>query len=415
MQNLHIDGLKLTVPYLYKPHNRHCYHYRRTVPKDLQAHYPQKVLLKSLATANKARAALACLSLNTQLEEEFARLRAGLDKISSMASFQAATQDNYRSAEQALALKTLQQHFRPPASDYPALYASVRHKTTDRKFISKSNAALAFLLKVLPDKPPANYSRAEVNALVTHHLNQQQLSPTSIDRHLRTLRAMFNAVSLEHDLIHDRDHVFINLKFPQLETQDETDRKEFTQQQQDILRKAFLKARPKSPAMLMLGVLLDTGLRMNEACGLRWEDIGLDGQYPYASIHKHPFRRLKTKHSRRHIPLVGTALDAMKLLKSQSGGSEWVFMDYIDENNQTTRNDAASRAVNQLLRDILGPAAPTSYGFRHAITTRLRNNGCPKEIMEQLGGWTKSISSRYGSAALFEKQRYFLGQEMTHG
>ena len=38
MQNLHIDGLKLTVPYLYKPHNRHCYHYRRTVPKDLQAH-----------------------------------------------------------------------------------------------------------------------------------------------------------------------------------------------------------------------------------------------------------------------------------------------------------------------------------------------------------------------------------------
>jgi hypothetical protein len=53
MQNLHIDGLKLTVPYLYKPHNRHCYHYRRTVPKDLQAHYPQKVLLKSLATANK--------------------------------------------------------------------------------------------------------------------------------------------------------------------------------------------------------------------------------------------------------------------------------------------------------------------------------------------------------------------------
>jgi len=46
---------------------------------------------------------------------------------------------------------------------------------------------------------------------------------------------------------------------------------------------------------------------------------------------------------------------------------------------------------------------------------KFRKNGCPQEIMEKLGGWTKSISSRYGSAALLEKQRYFFGQEMAYG
>jgi len=45
----------------------------------------------------------------------------------------------------------------------------------------------------------------------------------------------------------------------------------------------------------------------------------------------------------------------------------------------------------------------------------VRNNGCPQEIMEKLGGWTKFIRSRYGSAALLAKQRYFFGQEIAHG
>jgi len=44
----------------------------------------------------------------------------------------------------------------------------------------------------------------------------------------------------------------------------------------------------------------------------------------------------------------------------------------------------------------------------------VRKNGCPQEIMGKLGGWTKSISSRYGSAALLVKQRYFLRPDMQN-
>ena len=414
MQHLHIDGLKLTVPYLYLPYRRQCFHYRRAVPKDLQHHYSQRVILKSLRTGNKAEAALACIKLNNHIEQEFTRLRAGLDKMSTVASFRAVKQHQYRSGEQTLALEALNNAFRPPASDYPSLYISTRKKEKDRKFKNKANAAMAFLLAALPDKAPADYTRSEINTLLSHHQAAGKLGPTSIDRHLRTLRAMFNAVSLEFDLTKDREHVFINLHFPQLETLDETDRQEFSQEQQQTLRTIFDSTRQKSTAMLMMGLLLDTGLRMNEACGLRWEDVYLEAPCPYISIHKNPFRRLKTKHSRRHIPLVGTAYKALATLKKQLGASQWVFEKYIQASEQTTRNDAASKEVNLLLRQVLGPECPTSYGFRHALATRLRNNGCPIEIMEQLGGWTKSISSRYGSATLLEKQRYFLRQDMKN-
>jgi len=408
MQHLHIDGLKLTVPYLYLPYRRQCFHYRRAVPKDLQHHYSQRVILKSLATGNKAEAALACLKLNNHIEQEFTRLRAGLDKMSTVASFRAAKQHQYCSGEQKLALEALNNAFRPPASDYPSLYISTRQKDHDRKFKSKANAAMAFLLAALPDKAPADYTRSEVNTLLSHHQAAGKLSPTSIDRHLRTLRAMFNAVSLEFDLTKDREHVFINLHFPQLETLDETDRQEFSQEQQQKLRTIFNATRQKSTAMLMMGLLMDTGLRMNEACGLRWEDVYLEDPCPYISIQRNPFRRLKTKHSRRYIPLACMAYKALVVLREQSEAPEWVFQQFIDVDRQTTRNDAASKEINRLLRQLLGPECPTSYGFRHAFTTRLRNNDCPKESIELLGGWTKSVSGRYGSVQVLDKLRSYL-------
>jgi len=459
LQAFTLHGLNLSVNYLHKPKGRQTYYYRRNVPSDLSQYYSTKTIIKSLKTRNETKAVLACTEINAQMETEFARLRAGLDKNSSASSYEAAKQlllnegltpsslkqqdieqeakrdaffektddqlqrslgrkdyeswffnqqdtsapvamgfpYHHLSPEHALALKILKNEFRPPASDYPAMYIQAQQKAADPKFCNKAKVAMEFLLEVLADKPPAQYTRAELNQLINHHIANGKRSPTSIDRILRTLRAMFNKVSLEFDLHDDKSHVFINLKFPQLETTDTTDRKEFTEEQLGELRKILGKNKQQPVTMIMIGLLMDTGLRINEACGLRWEDVSLESECPSICIHRNPFRRLKTKNSKRFIPLVGCALEAMVALKSQARGSEWVFEGYIDEVKGMTKNDSASDDVNKLLRKILGEDAPTSYGFRHAITTRLRNNDCPKEILEQLNGWAKSTSDRYGS------------------
>ena len=470
MQAFTLHGLNLSVNYLHKPKGRQTYYYRRNVPSDLSQYYSTKTIIKSLKTRNEAKAVLACTEINAQMETEFARLRAGLDKNSSASSYEAAKQlllnegltpsslkqqdieqeakrdaffektddqlqrsmgrkdyeswffnqqdtsapvamdfpYHHLSPEHALALKILKNEFRPPASDYPAMYIQAQQKAADPKFCNKAKVAMEFLLEVLADKPPAQYTRAELNQLINHHIANGKRSPTSIDRILRTLRAMFNKVSLEFDLHDDKSHVFINLKFPQLETTDTTDRKEFTEEQLGELRKILGKNKQQPVTMIMIGLLMDTGLRINEACGLRWEDVSLESECPSICIHRNPFRRLKTKNSKRFIPLVGCALEAMVALKSQARGSEWVFEGYIDEVKGMTRNDSASEDVNRLLRKILGEDAPTSYGFRHAITTRLRNNDCPKEILEQLNGWAKSTSDRYGSQHDLKTKKTYL-------
>ena len=470
MQAFTLHGLNLSVNYLHKPKGRQTYYYRRNVPSDLSQYYSTKTIIKSLKTRNEAKAVLACTEINAQMETEFARLRAGLDKNSSASSYEAAKQlllnegltpsslkqqdieqeakrdaffektddqlqrsmgrkdyeswffnqqdtsapvamdfpYHHLSPEHALALKILKNEFRPPASDYPAMYIQAQQKAADPKFCNKAKVAMEFLLEVLADKPPAQYTRAELNQLINHHIANGKRSPTSIDRILRTLRAMFNKVSLEFDLHDDKSHVFINLKFPQLETTDTTDRKEFTEEQLGELRKILGKNKQQPVTMNMIGLLMDTGLRINEACGLRWEDVSLESECPSICIHRNPFRRLKTKNSKRFIPLVGCALEAMVALKSQARGSEWVFEGYIDEVKGMTKNDSASDDVNKLLRKILGEDAPTSYGFRHAITTRLRNNDCPKEILEQLNGWAKSTSDRYGSQHDLKTKKTYL-------
>ena len=470
MQAITLLGLNLSVNYLHKPKGRQTYYYRRNVPADLTQHYSTKTIIKSLKTRHDTEAALACTEINTLIETEFARLRAGLDKNSSVSSYEAAKQlllkegltpsslnqqdieqvdkrdafyektddelqrnmgrkdyeswffnqqdtsapvvmdfpYHHLSPERGLALKMLKNKFRPPASDYPALYIQAQQRRDDPKFCNKAKVAMEFLLEVLADKPPAQYTRAELNQLINHHIAYGKRSPASIDRILRTLRAMFNKVSLEFDLHDDKNHVFINLKFPQLETTDTTDRKEFTKEQLSELRKVFNKDKKQPATMLMIGLLMDTGLRINEACGLRLEDVSLKSECPYICIHRNSFRRLKTKNSKRFIPLVGCALEAIVALKSQARGSEWVFEGYVDEVKGITRNDSASEHVNKLLRKILGEEAPTSYGFRHAITTRLRNNNCSKEILEQLNGWSKSTSDRYGSQHDLKTKKTYL-------
>lgn len=65
-------------------------------------------------------------------------------------------------------------------------------------------------------------------------------------------------------------------------------------------------------ARLILYVVAETGLRLSEAANLQRHTIHLDAPIPYIEVLPDG-RRLKTEDSRREIPLVGVALEALKL------------------------------------------------------------------------------------------------------
>jgi len=76
---------------------------------------------------------------------------------------------------------------------------------------------------------------------------------------------------------------------------------------------------------------------------------------------------------------------------------DFIFPRYVDESSGSIKNNNASAACKKRLIALLGKDTPTSYGFRHTLQTRLRNVECPKELRNELGGWAKDISDRYGS------------------
>ena len=64
-------------------------------------------------------------------------------------------------------------------------------------------------------------------------------------------------------------------------------------------------------ARLIIYLVAETGLRLSEAANLRRHTIHLDAEIPYIEILPDG-RRLKTEDSRREIPLVGVALEALR-------------------------------------------------------------------------------------------------------
>ena len=142
----------------------------------------------------------------------------------------------------------------------------------------------------------------------------------------------------------------------------------------------------------LLALISATRMRLSEAAGLHRDDIILDAPTPHINLTAHPWRRLKTKSSARHIPLVGTALWAAQRLMQHD--SSYAFPRYCD--GQTCNANSASAALNKWMKTIIG-GDYVVHGLRHSLRDRLRAVECPSDIIDQIGGWTTTgIGHAYG-------------------
>ena len=457
MSNVVFGPFLLPVLYLHRAKDRQSWCYRRVVPADLRGHYPGREIIKSLGTRDDKLATRRCLEVNKTYEIEFERLRKGLPRepeplrhqlglellrrfgigpetfeANDLASEErrdaffdhlteslqtSMSKEDYEKfffdedadvysklpkGEQS-ALELLHGKFALNASEYSDEYIRLRGREADRKFVQDVRNAITFLLQGLPDKQPGAYKRHEVRELIDHHL-REGMKTSSVDRRMSTLRAVFNKVALELELNDDLNHPFKAYEIPHL-GEDAKDREDFTFEQLEDLRDAEIQRSPE--VIWLMHLMLDTGLRVKECCGLRVLDIVPDDQQPYLKLQKNPFRRLKTKSSQRFVPLVGVALKAV-MDALDSAETEWLFPNYIDVEQAKTKNTSASKAVNKRIKVVLGEHAPTCHSFRHTMQTRLRNVGCPRDIRDELGGWSRTISDQYGSPADIDAKAKYL-------
>ena len=144
----------------------------------------------------------------------------------------------------------------------------------------------------------------------------------------------------------------------------------------------------------LIALLSDTGMRLGEAVGLLKSDIVLDTKPPHLNLIPHPWRRLKTSGSERKIPLVGASLWSARRIKLSNPTNQFAFPRYCNE--QTHNSNSASAALNKWLRTH-APEGCVVHSFRHSMRDRLRAVECPKEIIDQIGGWSSSeVGESYG-------------------
>ena len=445
MMQFNVGTYTISMKYLFKRGNRNTYYYRRRVPKELAQHYPKPFIEISLKQSDRTVAAAVSQETHQMVEEQFERLRQGLPKNKILTNYQSAlellarhnlteadakaegqgadeakdpffdslddtiraksSEEDYTAFrydekpfpyhllddDQRAALAIAKGQFRLKASEYPAEYLRRKGKDKNPKNVNEANNAMTTFIKCCGDRSPAEYSRSDISNFI--EVSSKTKKTATIHRQLKSITAMFNFVALELDIKADRHHCFEKFNIPNL-GDDAVSREDFTQEHLLAIREM-----PPSKTLeidCMIHLMLDTGMRIKECCGLFIGDVNLQAETPHLVLYKNNIRGLKNKNSQRLVPLVGAALNAVEKLIS-AATNDYLFPRYVHDSGDDVKNTGASGACNKRLKSLLGPSSPTCHSFRHTMQTRLRNTECPKEKRDELGGWAKDISDKYGT------------------
>jgi len=254
--------------------------------------------------------------------------------------------------------------------------------------VARESCMDTFIKIIGSDIPVADLQRTHV-LKVRHHWNslatQGSIQIESANKYLGRLAAMIKAVAEAHQLHNGAvfDRIFIKGGKTGKRVSFETEWVQNT-----LLADGALDGL-NAEARAIVYLVVETGVRLVEACNLDKSSIVLDHEIPHIRIRANG-RQLKTDQSERDIPLVGVALIAMQ--KHPDG-----FPRYMDKNPQ------ASAAINKFLRSKFSVKdGQTLYSLRHTFKDRLRSIRCQDEISARLMGHEYGLPD-YGEPSLEDK------------
>ena len=270
------------------------YHFVRRVPADLQQHYRSDRVSISLRTKSGGAASRSAMSISQRLDDYWHGLRLRKMDVPALHLFiddEADVPDNSPTMMEAV-------------DTYLRLKADKQTPT----FIRAAKRNGRYVAEALGNRPITSYSSSDAAAF-RDHLFGKGLSLGSVKRIFGSVRSIINLVMREHGI--EGSNAFAKTYMP--DRDDSQDRQPVPQDKLIILQKACQET--DDALRWLLALISDTGMRLSEAAGLHRDDIVLDAPIPHISLTAHPWRRLKTKSSARHIPLVGTALWAAQRLR----------------------------------------------------------------------------------------------------
>jgi|GEM_PF-2180017 len=151
-------------------------------------------------------------------------------------------------------------------------------------------------------------------------------------------------------------------------------------------------AYPTSVMMHLLPFLVDTGLRISEACDLRRDNISFEPK-PGAERGYVYIEKGKSKYAKRYVPLTERAVNALREVLKQSR-CEYVFTSKGGR-RQLTRHYPTQQF--RLIADALSlPEDAVLHSTRHTFCTRLGESGADAFTIQRLAGHSSiTISQKY--------------------
>ena len=354
--------------YLYKRYG--IYYYSRRIPIDIQDVYSRKKIVVSLKTKSKRIALSSSSMLTMELDKYWSSFR-----IKQLAS---NFLPNYLGNPQNLSNLTI--------SDARDSYLALKGKTKPKLFHQIAIRNTQYIIDVLGNKDLSQYTTIDACKFRDALLNRG-LVTSSVRRVFSSIKSIVNLAIKEKGL--KIENPFLGVYIPDLN--DTTIRMPITIEEIRIIQSKCMNI--DDDLRWVISIISDTGMRLAEAIGLKSEDIILNCDIPHVIIRPNNKRRLKTKQSQRVIPLVGVSLwGAKQALKYQPNG--YLFQRY--NKGSISNANSASAALNKWIKPYLSDNQVV-HSFRHSMRDRLRAVECPTDIVDSIGGWSKSsIGESYG-------------------
>ena len=426
----------LKMKYRWKKSEGGLLYYRRPYPKDVKEILAKRGIkvgknhVKSLGTRDEVKAAKLIVAFAKQDDLEWDRLRNGLhsesryeaglavlreyelsdkrvktdeDAINEDFFFESMAElvpeegslEHHLDEAQLAAIQIRQKRYRPTIGDAKSEYLRTRPSPT-RKQINTVNNAFDLVTKHVGDAYIEDVSRRDVASIIEQCLLEEKKTGT-INRLLGVVRTAVKEVLFHHELDGDVRNPFTEYKIPD-RGKDVEKRETLTEEQQQSLRN-YIGSKGGVTANI-LGLVLDTGMRIGEVAGLRVKDVVLDVPVPYVEVVPFEKRTLKTEASIRKVPLVGVSLLAAQRAVEDSVG-DFLFHRY--GSSAKVKNDAASQAVNKTLKKL---DCLTAHSLRHTMSYRLKSANVPEPRIAEILGWSRqSMSAYYGGQSALEAMR----------
>lgn len=362
--------------YAYIFQRNRTYYFSRRIPSDMRELYSSYRVVKSLRTKSRKLAQLASNQINFQLESYWNSIRVELITKNIVHHTLHTSEPSFVGCGYKLL-------------DVKDHYLKLKGSNKDRKFHNMVNRNITYLIDAIGDKDLSDFTSSD-GAKFRDYLSNRRLSLSSIKRIFASLRPMINLMIEEQGL---------NVRNPLANTfmlSEEVKVKRLPIPLSVIQNIQSLCLVINDDIRWIVAMISDTGMRLSEACGLMFTDVRLDCEIPHIMIKSNMCRSLKTRSSERIIPLVGLSLWAAKqaIQVPYREGREFLFPRYIKDNK--CNSNSASAALNKWLKAHVDEGC-VIHSFRHSLRDRLRAVECPSDIVDQIGGWSRSsVGQSYG-------------------